>query len=76
MIRAFNRAVEEGLTAREQELRLDVLEMELRTYFERHLNEGSCAASVVDSGETLALQFPSNRAELEARVKSIMDKLR
>ncbi len=76
MIRAFNRAVEDGLTAREREARLDALEMELRIYFERHLNEGSCAAAVVDSGETRALQFPSSRAELEARVKSIMDKLR
>ncbi len=76
MARSYNKAVEEGLSAQEQKARLADLEKELTIFYERHLNEGACAASVKDSDEKQALSFPANREELEARVKEILDQVR
>ena len=76
MARAHSAALEGGLSAQDQRARLADLEKELTIFFERHLNEGTCAASVKDSDEAVDLSFPANREELETRVKSILDRVR
>ena len=76
MARSYNRAFESGLTSSEQQVRLVDLEKELTIYFERHLNEGPCAAPVKESDQVSRLTFPANREELETRVKETMERIR
>lgn len=75
MARFYDKALEGGLSAQEQQARLTELEKELTIFLEHHLNEGDCAASVKDSDEPMSLSFPANREELETRVKSILERV-